>query len=178
MTAALRLTQKGYQVTVFERMLQPGGMMTYGIPAYRLPREPLFAEINHVRRAGIGIKLGQELGRDFSLDSLKEDGYAAIVLALGAHKSQRLGMPGEDKDGVYHGVTFLRDIAMNRAPDVDGKRLVIVGGGDVAIDSARSAWRLGAAEVHVVYRREEKDMPAHREGYRYPPATPNPGRVR
>ena len=163
LTAALRLTQKGYQVTVFERMLQPGGMMTYGIPAYRLPREPLFAEINHIRRAGIGIKLGQELGRDFSLDSLKEDGYAAIVLALGAHKSQRLGMPGEDKDGVYHGVTFLRDIAMNRAPDVDGKRLVIVGGGDVAIDSARSAWRLGAAEVHVVYRREEKDMPARRE---------------
>ncbi len=163
LTAALRLAQKGYRVTVFERMLQPGGMMTYGIPAYRLPREPLFAEINHIRRAGVDIRLGQELGRDFTIDSLKEDGYAAVVLALGAHKSQRLGMPGEDKEGVYHGVTFLRDIAMNRAPNVDGKRIVIVGGGDVAVDSARSAWRLGAAEVHVVYRREEKDMPAHRE---------------
>jgi NADH-quinone oxidoreductase subunit F len=163
LTAALRLAQKGYQVTLFDRMLQPGGMMTYGIPAYRLPREPLFGEINHIRRVGVEIKLGQELGRDFTLDSLNEDGYAATILALGAHKSQRLGMPGEDKDGVYHGVNFLRDIAMNRAPDVDGKRIVIVGGGDVAIDSARSAWRLGAAEVHVVYRREEKDMPAHRE---------------
>ncbi len=163
LTAALRLAQQGYQLTVFDRMFQPGGMMTYGIPAYRLPREPLFAEINHIRRAGVDIKLGQELGRDFTIDSLKEDGYEAIILALGAHKSQRLGMPGEDKDGVYHGVNFLRDIALNRSPDVEGKRIVIVGGGDVAIDSARSAWRLGAAEVHVVYRREEKDMPAHRE---------------
>ncbi|MEW5960811.1 MAG: NADH-quinone oxidoreductase subunit NuoF, partial [Chloroflexota bacterium] len=163
LTAALRLAQQGYQVTVFDRMFQPGGMMTYGIPAYRLPREPLFAEINHIRRSGVEIKLGQELGRDFTIDSLQEDGYEAVILALGAHKSQRLGMPGEDKDGVYHGVNFLRDIALNRSPNVEGKRIVIVGGGDVAIDSARSAWRLGAAEVHVVYRREEKDMPAHQE---------------
>jgi NADH-quinone oxidoreductase subunit F len=163
LTAALRLAQQGYPVTVFERMLQPGGMMTYGIPAYRLPREPLIAEINHIRRTGVDIRLGQELGRDFTIDSLQEDGYDAVILALGSHKSQRLGMPGEDKEGVYHGVTFLRDIALNRAPNVDGKRIVIVGGGDVAIDSARSAWRLGAAEVHVVYRREEQDMPAHRE---------------
>jgi NADPH-dependent glutamate synthase beta subunit-like oxidoreductase len=111
----------------------------------------------------VDIQLGQELGRDFTVDSLQEDGYDAVVLALGSHKSQRLGMPGEDKEGVYHGVNFLRDIALNRAPNVDGQRIVIVGGGDVAIDSARSAWRLGAAEVHVIYRREEADMPAHRE---------------
>jgi NADH-quinone oxidoreductase subunit F len=163
LTAALRLTQQGYAVTVFEKMLQPGGMMTYGIPGYRLPREPLFAEINHIRRAGVHVRCGQELGRDFSIESLREDGFQAIVLALGAHRSQRLGIPGEDKTGVYHGVKFLRDIALNRSPDMEGKRVVIVGGGDVAIDSARSAWRLGAADVHVVYRREEKDMPAHRE---------------
>jgi NADH-quinone oxidoreductase subunit F len=163
LTAALRLTQQGYDVAIFEKMLQPGGMMTYGIPSYRLPREPLFAEISHIRRAGVEIHCGQELGRDFTIETLREDGYEAIILALGAHKSQRLGIPGEDKAGVYHGVKFLRDIALSRAPDVDGKRIVIVGGGDVAIDSARSAWRLGAAEVHVVYRREERDMPAHRE---------------
>jgi NADH-quinone oxidoreductase subunit F len=163
LTAALRLTQQGYAVTVFEKMLQPGGMMTYGIPGYRLPREPLFAEINHIRRAGVDIRCGQELGRDFSVESLEEDGFEAVVLALGAHKSQRLGIPGEDKSGVYHGVKFLRDIALNKSPDMEGRRVVIVGGGDVAIDSARSAWRLGAAEVHVVYRREERDMPAHRE---------------
>jgi len=165
LTAALRLIQFGYEVTIFEKMLQPGGMMTYGIPAYRLPREPLFGEINHIRRAGVDIRCGQELGRDFTVESLRdaERGYAAIVLALGAHRSQRLAIPGEDKAGVYHGVKFLRDIALSRAPAVDGQRVVIVGGGDVAIDSARSAWRLGAAEVHVVYRREERDMPAHRE---------------
>jgi NADH-quinone oxidoreductase subunit F len=163
LTAALRLAQQGYAVTVFEKMLQPGGMMTYGIPAYRLPREPLFAEINHIRRAGVEIRCGQELGRDFSIESLRADGYAAVVLALGAHKSQGLGIPGEDKAGVYPGVAFLRDIALNRSPDVEGRRVVIIGGGDVAVDSARSAWRLGAVEVHVVYRREEKDMPAHRE---------------
>ena len=163
LTAALRLRQQGYDVTVFEKMLQPGGMMTFGIPAYRLPREPLFAEINHIRRAGVDIRTGQELGRDFTINSLQRDGYQAIVLALGAHKSQRLAIPGEDKAGVYHGVKFLRDIAINRAPAVDGQRVVIVGGGDVAIDSARSAWRLGASEVHVVYRREERDMPARRE---------------
>ena len=163
LTAALRLAQQGYQVTVFEKMPQPGGMMTYGIPAYRLPRDPLFAEINHIRRFGVDIRCGQELGKHFTIDSLKQDGYAAIVLALGAHKSRRLGIPGDDKPGVYPGVQFLRDIAMAKAPDVAGKRVVIVGGGDVAIDSARSAWRLGAAEVHVVYRREEQDMPAHKE---------------
>lgn len=163
LTAALDLTRQGYTITLFEKMAQPGGMMTYGIPNYRLPRESLFAEINHIRRAGVDIRCGQELGRDFTIDTLKEDGFAAIILALGAHKSQRLAIPGEDKVGVYHGVKFLRDIAMNRSPSVDGQRVVIVGGGDVAIDSARSAWRLGAAEVHVVYRREERDMPAHRE---------------
>ena len=163
LTAALRLTQQGYTVTVFEKMLQPGGMMTYGIPAYRLPREPLVAEINHIRRAGVDIRCGQELGRDFTIQSLRKDGYEAVVLALGAHKSQRLGIPGEDKTGIYHGVKFLRDVALNKSPDVDGQRVVVVGGGDVAIDSARSAWRLGATEVHVVYRRDEKDMPARKD---------------
>ena len=163
LTAALRLTELGYTATVFEKMLQPGGMMTYGIPGYRLPREPLFAEINHIRRAGVHIHCGQELGRDFSIESLQEDGYDAILLALGTHRSQRLGIPGEDKTGVYPGVKFLRDVALIKSPDVEGRRVVVVGGGDVAIDSARSAWRLGAAGVHVVYRREERDMPAHRE---------------
>ena len=163
LTAALRLTQRGYQVTVLEKMPRPGGMMTYGIPGYRLPREPLFAEISHIQRAGVEIRCGQELGGDFSIESLKKDGYDAIVLALGAHKSQRLGIPGEDKTGVYPGVEFLQDIALNKSPDVEGKRVVIIGGGDVAIDSARSAWRLGAAEVHLAYRREERDMPAHKE---------------
>ena len=163
LTAALRLAQRGYGVTVFEKMPQPGGMMTYGIPSYRLPREPLFTEIDNIRRAGVEIRCNQALGDDFTIASLKEDGYEAIVMALGAHKSRRLGVPGEEKEGVYHGINILREIALGQSPDLTGKRVAIVGGGDVAIDVARSSWRLGAAEVHIIYRREKADMPAHLE---------------
>jgi NADH-quinone oxidoreductase subunit F len=163
LTAALRLAEKGYGVTVFDKMPVPGGMMTYGIPAYRLPREPMFAEIENIRRAGVDIRCSQALGKHFTIDSLKADGYQAIILALGAHLSKHLGIPGEDKWGVYHGVQMLREIALGQPPMMRDQRVVIVGGGDVAIDSARSCWRLGAQEVHVVYRREEIDMPAHKE---------------
>jgi NADPH-dependent glutamate synthase beta subunit-like oxidoreductase len=162
LTTALRLVQQGYPVTVFEKMPQPGGMMTYGIPAYRLPREPLFAEIDHIRHMGVDIRCNQELGQDFTIDSLQQD-YDAVVLALGAHKSKKLRIPGEEKAGVYHGIDFLRDIALGQPRGLAGKRVVVVGGGDAAMDAARSAWRLDAAEVHVVYRREEKDMPALKE---------------
>jgi NADH-quinone oxidoreductase subunit F len=163
LTTALRLAQQGYEVTVFERMPQPGGMMTYGIPAYRLPREPLFAEIDHIRRAGVEIRCNMELGTDFTIKSLRADGYQAIVLALGAHRSRSLGIHGENKQGVYHGVQMLRDIALGQLPDLSGKRVVVVGGGDTAMDAARSAWRLGAEEVDIVYRRTENEMPAIRE---------------
>ena len=163
LTTALRLAQQGYEVTVFERMPEPGGMMTYGIPAYRLPREPLFAEIDNIRRAGVEIRCGVELGTDFTIKSLQADGFRAIVLALGAHRSRSLGILGEDRVGVYHGVQMLRDIALGQLPDLASKRVVVVGGGDTAMDAARSAWRLGAKEVRVVYRREKKDMPAAKE---------------
>jgi NADH-quinone oxidoreductase subunit F len=141
-------------------MPQPGGMMTYGIPAYRLPREPLFAEIEHIKRAGVEIRCGVELGTDFTVKSLQADGYAAVVLALGAHRSRRLDVPGEDLPGIYHGVQMLRDIALGQLPDLTGKVVVVVGGGDTAMDAARSAWRLGAREVHIVYRRDRDQMPA------------------
>jgi NADH-quinone oxidoreductase subunit F len=163
LTAALRLAQKGYEVTVFERMPQPGGMMTYGIPAYRLPREPLFAEIDNIRRAGVEIRCNMELGSDFTIKSLKTDSYQAIILALGAHRSRSLSIHGEDKEGVYHGVQMLRDIASGQEPMMSGKRVVVVGGGDTAIDAARSALRLGAKDVHIVYRRTENEMPAVEE---------------
>jgi NADH-quinone oxidoreductase subunit F len=163
LTTALRLAQYGYETTVFERMPQPGGMMTYGIPAYRLPREPLFAEIDHIRRAGVEIRCNMELGTDFTIKSLRADGYQAIVLALGAHRSRSLGIHGENKQGVYHGVQMLRDIASGQLPALSGKRVVVVGGGDTAMDAARSAWRLGAEEVDIVYRRTEHEMPAIRE---------------
>jgi NADPH-dependent glutamate synthase beta subunit-like oxidoreductase len=148
---------------VFERMPLPGGMMTYGIPAYRLPREALFAEIEHIWRAGAKFRGNMELGTDFTVKSLKAEGYQAIVLALGAHRSRSLGVHGEDKAGVYHAVQMLRDIASGQPPYLGGSRIIVVGGGDTAMDAARSSWRLGASEVHVVYRRERADMPATRE---------------
>jgi NADH-quinone oxidoreductase subunit F len=163
LTAALRLAQKGYPVTVFEALPVAGGMMAVGIPEYRLPRDILDAEVENIRRAGVEIRLNAALGRDFSIDDLlRRDGYKAMVLAIGAHKSRKLGIEGEEMEGVYPGTRFLCDIALGEAPDLTGKRVAVVGGGDVAIDAARSAWRLSAGGVHLVYRRSWADMPAHR----------------
>jgi NADH-quinone oxidoreductase subunit F len=154
----------GYPVTVFEALPVPGGMMAVGIPEYRLPRDVLAQEIDNVRRAGVQILCNQALGREFTVaDLLERRGFRAVVLAIGAHKSMRLGIPGEDREGVVQGVDFLRETALGRVPDLRGKRVAVVGGGNVAIDAARTAWRLGAAEVHVVYRRTRQDMPAYAE---------------
>jgi len=165
LTAALRLAQEGIPVTVFEALPVPGGMMAVGIPEYRLPRDVLNQEIDAIRRAGVEIVCNQALGRDFTLDDLLESrGFRSVVLAIGAHKSLHLGIPGEeDREGVIQGVDFLRRTALGNAPDMRGKRVAVVGGGNVAIDAARTAWRLGAAEVHVVYRRTRQDMPAYPE---------------
>jgi len=161
LTAALRLAQKGYPVTVFEALPMAGGMLVVGIPEYRLPRDILNVEIENIKRAGVEIRLNTALGKDFALgDLLDRDGYKAVILAIGAHKSRELRIEGEEMEGVYHGTQFLRDIALGRAPDLTGKRVAVVGGGDVAIDAVRSAWRLGASEVHLVYRRSRPDMPA------------------
>ncbi len=161
LTAALRLAQKGYPVTVFEALPVAGGMMAVGIPEYRLPRDILNVEIENIKRAGVEIRLNTALGKDFTLDDLLDrDGYQAVILAIGAHKSRELHIEGEEMEGVYHGTQFLRDIALGKSPDLSGKRVAVVGGGDVAIDAVRSAWRLGAGEVHLVYRRSRADMPA------------------
>jgi len=165
LTAALRLAQRGYPVTVFERLTLAGGMMAVGIPEYRLPRNILNKDIENIKRAGVEIKFNQELGKDFNVDGLLDKdglkgGFGAVVLAIGAHKSRRLGIPGEDLPGVYHGTQFLKDVAMGKLPDMKGKRVAVVGGGAVAIDAARTALRLGARKVHVIYRRTREEMPA------------------
>ncbi|MGD8398116.1 MAG: FAD-dependent oxidoreductase [Anaerolineae bacterium] len=163
LTAALRLAQQGYPVTVLEKLPVPGGMMAVGIPDYRLPRDILDTEIDHIRRAGVEIRCNQALGRDFTLDSLQDDGYSAIVLAIGAHHSGKLRIVGEEQAGVVHGTDFLRDVALGHVPNLAGKRVGVVGGGNAAIDAARTAWRLGVSEVHVIYRRRREEMPAYEE---------------
>jgi len=164
LTAALRLAQEGYLVTVFEALPVAGGMMAVGIPEYRLPRDVLNEEIDSIRRAGVEILCNKALGRDFTLDDLmNKQGFKAVVMAIGAHKPMRLGIAGEEREGVIQGVAFLREVALGKAPAVKGKRVAVVGGGNVAIDAARTAWRLGAAEVNVIYRRTRQDMPAYAE---------------
>jgi NADH-quinone oxidoreductase subunit F len=163
LTAALRLAQKGYPVTLFEKLPVLGGMLAVGIPAYRLPRETLDFEIKGILRAGIEVKTEMMLGCDFTIDSLFDEGYQAIILAIGAHKNRLLGIEDEDMAGVHPGVEFLRGVALGNLPDLTGQVVGVVGGGDVAIDAARSAWRLGAREVHLIYRRRREDMLAYPE---------------
>jgi len=173
LTAALRLAQRGYKVTVFEKLPVAGGMLSWAIPEYRLPRKTLLLEVENIKRAGVEIQCNKALGRDFSIDDLLgPKGFSAIVLAVGAHRSRQMGIPGEDKQGVINGIDFLREVAVEatmaaagqkakgKVPDLKGKRVGIIGGGDVAIDTARVAIRLGAREVHVMYRRTGDDMPA------------------
>ncbi|HHY38010.1 MAG TPA: NADH-quinone oxidoreductase subunit NuoF [Clostridia bacterium] len=163
LTAAYYLGREGYQVTVFEALPVAGGMMAVGIPEYRLPKDMLNKEIDTIKELGVEIRTNTRVGRDISLDDLKAQGYEAIFIAVGAHKDQKMGIPGEDIDGVISGVEFLRDVNLGKPVDVKGKKVIVVGGGNVAIDAARSALRLGAKEVQILYRRMKQDMPALRD---------------
>ena len=157
LTAAHFLVRMGYRVTVFEALPVPGGMMRVGIPAYRLPREVLEREINEILKLGVELKLNHPI-RD--INKLFEEGYEAIFLAIGAHEPQRLGIRGEDSEGVFHGVPFLRAVSLGEKVDI-GQRVVVIGGGNTAVDTARTALRLGAEEVIIVYRRSRAEMPAN-----------------
>jgi formate dehydrogenase major subunit len=154
LTAALFLRQKGHAVTVFDAHREAGGMLRYGIPAYRLPRGPLNDEIDMVRNLGTEFRMGQRWGRDFSLDNLLES-FDAVFLAVGAQLSQELGCEGQDL--ARRGVDILAEVARGETPDI-GSRVVVVGGGNTAMDAARTSLRLGA-EVRVVYRRTRREMP-------------------
>jgi NADH-quinone oxidoreductase subunit F len=162
LTAAYDLVRNGYDVSVFERESLPGGMMALGIPDYRLPQDVLQREIQDIVDLGVDLRTGQAFGTDFTLDDLTAWGYESVFLAMGCHVGIPLDCPGADAEGVLDAVKFLRDIALGRSPQV-GKRVAVIGGGDTAIDSARSALRLGASEVHLVYRRTREEMPAHAE---------------
>ncbi len=162
LSCAYHLVRKGVMSTIYESLPEAGGMLRVGIPAHRLPREVLDQEIEVITNLGVEIKTGTPLGPDLSVDDLLGDGYKAVYLALGAHKGIELGIPGEKSVGVRQGVEFLREVNLTGKADV-GKKVAIIGGGNVAIDVARSAVRLGADEVNIIYRRTRAEMPAWEE---------------
>jgi NADH-quinone oxidoreductase subunit F len=162
LNAAYHLGRKGYRVTIFEALPVPGGMLSVGIPAFRLPREIIDYDIRFICQHNVEIQTGKALGRDFTIDSLLKEGYKSVLLALGAHGNTRLGIPGEDAHGVLPGVDFLRRVNLGEDVEV-GTKVAVIGGGDVAIDASRMALRLGAKEVDIVYRRTQEEMPANVE---------------
>ena len=168
-SAAYHLLLMGYHVDVFEAKDTPGGMAATGIPEYRLPKDVLLREVGIVENLGGKIRYNQQMGRDFSLTTLSEQGYKAVFLGLGTHMGKMMRIPGEDKnlEGYYSGVDFLLHVNQSCRlvcePISIGKTVAVVGGGNVAMDCARSALRLGAKEVHLIYRRTKEDMPADAE---------------
>ncbi|MDD4858911.1 MAG: FAD-dependent oxidoreductase [Dehalococcoidales bacterium] len=162
LAAARDLARMGHPSTVFEALPSPGGMITVGMPRFRLPREVRQADIDDIVRLGIEIKTNTPIGRDLTLDDLKKQGYEAILIAVGAHKNQKLGIPGESLSGVINGLSLLRDLNLKQ-PVSTGSRIIVIGGGNVATDSARVAIRLGAKEVTIFYRRSREEMPANAE---------------
>ena len=165
MSCAYYLAQKGYPVTVFDRNPVPGGMLTLGIPSFRLEKDVLNAEIDILKEMGVEFRCGIEVGKDVTIQQLRGEGYKGFYLAIGAQKSAKLHIPGEELEGVLGGVDFLREVNLGNKPDI-GRRCAVIGGGNVAMDVCRSAVRLGAEETYVFYRRSEAEMPADPEEVR------------
>ena len=162
LSAAYYLTLMGHQVTIYEQRKQLGGMLRYGIPNYRLPREELDREIGQLIGLGIQVKTGVTVGEDPSIAKLRQE-YDAVYIAIGAHIDRKIGIEGEDAEGVISAVELLRGIGDGEMPDFTGKDIVVIGGGNVAMDVARSAIRLGAKRLRIAYRRRAVDMTAMRE---------------
>ncbi|MBM4348841.1 MAG: dihydropyrimidine dehydrogenase subunit A [Deltaproteobacteria bacterium] len=164
LTCAYYLGLKGYPVTIFERLGEPGGMAAVGIPDYRLPRDIVRYETSLVERMGAEIRYNTQVGKDITLSQIFDQGYKAIFIGVGAHTNTPMGVEGEDKGykGFIPGVYYLLEINLGRDPYPEGKKVVVVGGGNVAIDCVRSSFRIGKADVNLVYRRTKKEMPADR----------------
>lgn len=159
MTTAFHLAHAGYPCTIFESLPVLGGMLSVGIPAYRLPRLIVEAEFDALKSCGVQIATGVTIGRDKTLQNLKEEGFAAVFIGVGAHLSRKLGVEGEDLAGVVHGVDYLRRVSVGEKLNL-GRNVVVVGGGNVAIDCARTALRTGSDKVFILYRRSKQEMPA------------------
>ena len=162
LSAAYYLCLLGHSPTLFDAMPELGGMLRYGIPEYRLPKKVLDWEIEGILQLGVAVKKGVRWGRDFTVESLGKEGYKAFFLAVGAWATHKLGIPGEDLGGVHSGVDFLADAALGK-PMSMGRRVAVIGGGNVAMDAARTGVRLGAQEMSIIYRRSREEMPASHE---------------
>lgn len=159
LSAAHYLALDGHAVTVFDAREKPGGMLRYGIPEYRLPKAVLDREIGFIRRCGVEIQCGSAIGKKRGISQLMAEGYHAVLVAVGAQRNRSMGIPGEDSPGVRGGIDFLAEAASGKRPAL-GKTVLVVGGGDTAIDAARTALRLGASKVSIIYRRSREEMPA------------------
>ncbi len=159
LTAAAQLVRYGYDVTIYEKYDKLGGILRHGIPEFRLQKEVLDKQIKKILDLGIKVKYEQALGKDYTLEDLEKE-YDAIFLGFGANISSKMGISGEDLNGVYGGNELLEH---NTHPDYTGKKVAVIGGGNVAMDTSRTIKRLGAEEVTVIYRRAEKQMPAERK---------------
>jgi NADH-quinone oxidoreductase subunit F len=162
LSCAYFLARLGYKPEVFEAAGSPGGMLVQAIPAYRLPRDRLAKEIDMIRQMGVKIRTGRKLGEDFTLAQLRDQGFEAVFLGVGAPAGIGVGLPGEEARGVLEAIEFLRQYNLSGKAEV-GERVVVVGGGNAAVDAARTALRLGARSVTVVYRRTKAEMPAYME---------------
>ena len=159
LTCAAFLARKGVKVTIYEKHDKLGGLLTHGIPEFRLPREVVEKTIEKILDLGVETKLNQELGRDFEIEDLAKK-YDAVFVAIGANIPAKMNVEGENLNGVYGGNYLLE---YNKHPDYNGKKVAIIGGGNVAMDSARTIKKLGASEVYVIYRRAEEQMPAEKK---------------
>ena len=159
LAVAYYLKRLGHDSTILEAMPKLGGMLRYGIPEYRLPKEVLDWEIESITGLGVEVRTNQKMGRDFTLNTLKDEGFDAVFIGIGAWGSRNMRIDGEDLDGVLSGTDFLIQLGLDEDIHI-GKRVAIIGGGNTAIDAARTSWRLGAEEVTVIYRRSRQEMPA------------------
>lgn len=159
LSAAYYLQLMGHQTTVFEMLPKLGGMLRYGIPNYRLPKDRLDEDIRAILKTGVEIRHGLKIGQDITLSKLREE-YDAVLITIGASTDKKLGLEGEDADGILSAVQFLRNVGHNEIMDLTGKKVAVIGGGNVSMDVVRTARRLGAEKVSIVYRRRVADMTA------------------
>ena len=160
LTVAYELARKGHKVTIFEALPEPGGMLRKCIPEYRLPKQVLAKEVQFIKDLGVEIKTGVTVGKDLNFDDFSEEGYKAIFIGSGAHKSQKLKIEGGDLKGVIHALDFLWNVNFGEKMEI-GKIVVVIGGGNVATDAAKTALRLGAEKATILYRRSREEMPAN-----------------